>query len=224
MSVFIATGRHFLSLRPIADLSFDGYVCLNGQHCVVDGGTIFSNPISREDVAVMIGFLNSNPYVCHWLGETDCFTNRTDPVIREIFDGLGIPPFPVVDLGSALEMDVLQFELFVRDDRLADELVAKMPGCCWSRWHTAGIDILRSGGGKWMGIEEMMSFFGLSCEEVMVFGDADNDVEMLENSMFSVALGNGTPAAKAAAKYVADDLENDGLKKAMAELLPQLGL
>ncbi|MDR0425176.1 MAG: Cof-type HAD-IIB family hydrolase [Clostridiales Family XIII bacterium] len=225
MLIFIATGRHFLSLPPsIADLQFDGYVCLNGQHCVVDGRTVFANPVPRRDAATMVMFMESSPYVCHWLGESECFTNRYDPSIRKIFDDLGIGPFTLRPPGDALEMDVLQFELFVPDDAIADQVVAEMPGCCWTRWHEAGIDVLSKGGGKWMGIEKAMSHFRLSNEEIIVFGDADNDVEMLRNAVFSVAMGNGTPAAKAAAKYLADDLENDGLQRAMAHLLPQLGL
>ncbi len=43
---------------------------------------------------------------------------------------------------------------------------------------------------------------GLSPDQVMAFGDADNDLEMLEYARWSFAMENATQEAKAAARYV----------------------
>lgn len=43
---------------------------------------------------------------------------------------------------------------------------------------------------------------GLNASQVMAFGDADNDLEMLEWAGWSFAMANGTDQARAAAKFV----------------------
>lgn len=42
---------------------------------------------------------------------------------------------------------------------------------------------------------------GLKREQVMAFGDADNDLEMLDFAHWSFAMGNAAPAVKAAARF-----------------------
>ena len=49
----------------------------------------------------------------------------------------------------------------------------------------------------------------------MAFGDAENDVEMLEYAAIGVAMGNGKEAAKTAADYVTASVEEDGIEKAL---------
>ena len=100
----------------------------------------------------------------------------------------------------------------------AEELAAEIPGCRLSAWHASGFDIISRDVGKVRGIKEMLALFGMSREETAVFGDADNDAEMLSFAGAGVAMGNGTPAAKAAADFVTDSVDEDGLEKAFRRL------
>lgn len=54
--------------------------------------------------------------------------------------------------------------------------------------------------------------------ETALFGDAKVDIPMLEHSRIGVAMGNGGPEIRAAADYVTDDVECDGLWKAFSHL------
>ena len=56
---------------------------------------------------------------------------------------------------------------------------------------------------------------GIERSEVMAIGDGNNDVEMLEYAGISVAMANGTEAAKNSAKYITDTNENDGVAKSI---------
>ena len=51
-----------------------------------------------------------------------------------------------------------------------------------------------------------------------MFGDGPNDVDMLRDVGFGVAMGNGCAKAKAAANYVTTDVDNDGIYRALKEL------
>ena len=49
----------------------------------------------------------------------------------------------------------------------------------------------------------------------MAFGDGDNDLDMFEAVGLSVAMGNAVPQLIAAADYITDDVEHDGIAKAL---------
>ena len=59
----------------------------------------------------------------------------------------------------------------------------------------------------------MMKYLGGDIRDVVVFGDADNDVVMFDPAWFSIAMGNGTEALKAKADYVTAANVDDGIMK-----------
>ncbi|QLH75309.1 MAG: phosphoglycolate phosphatase [Methanomassiliicoccales archaeon] len=65
------------------------------------------------------------------------------------------------------------------------------------------IHIMEKGHSKMSGIRKACELLGIDLEEVVAIGDADNDVRMLKECGFGIAVGNASPAAKAAADYVA---------------------
>ncbi len=49
----------------------------------------------------------------------------------------------------------------------------------------------------------------------MAFGDGGNDIAMLKHAGIGVAMGNSNDTVKAAADYVTDTVDNDGVIKAL---------
>ena len=51
--VIIATGRDRRSLPPLEGLTFDGYILVNGGHCLTTDGEVLADPDgdSRQDAA-----------------------------------------------------------------------------------------------------------------------------------------------------------------------------
>ena len=60
-----------------------------------------------------------------------------------------------------------------------------------------------------------MNRFGLMPEEIMAFGDAENDIGMLSFAGIGVAMGNARDNVKAAADYVTDDVDSNGISNAL---------
>lgn len=56
---------------------------------------------------------------------------------------------------------------------------------------------------KGIALQKLCAELGISADEVMAFGDGNNDVEMLQWAGLSFAMENGAEDAKAAAKYIA---------------------
>ena len=82
-------------------------------------------------------------------------------------------------------------------------------------WHYGGKDIIAGGGGKMNGIKWYLEHIGLKPEEIIAFGDAENDLDMLRFAGIGVAMGNGSEEAKAAADYITADIDDDGIEKAL---------
>jgi hypothetical protein len=83
------------------------------------------------------------------------------------------------------------------------------------RWNPDFTDLIPADGGKSVGIQQLLEHFGLSQEETMAFGDGGNDIEMLQYVHLGVAMGNGTQNVKAAADYVTDSVDEDGIWNAL---------
>lgn len=64
------------------------------------------------------------------------------------------------------------------------------------------------------GIERMMKYLHADVKDVVVFGDASNDMVMFDPRWFSIAMGNGSDALKAKADYVTAANTDDGIMKA----------
>ncbi len=73
------------------------------------------------------------------------------------------------------------------------------------------IHIMDPGHGKLAGVKKMAEISGIDLTEIAAFGDSDNDVGVLRECGESVAVGNASPAAKAAARYVSPFNHADGV-------------
>ena len=72
---------------------------------------------------------------------------------------------------------------------------------------------------KGQGIRDICRTLGISPEEVIAFGDAANDIPMLQAAGVGVAMGNAAEPVKAAADKVTLTNNEDGIAAALKELL-----
>ena len=68
---------------------------------------------------------------------------------------------------------------------------------------------------KGTAVEALANHWGFSPDEVMSLGDSENDLSMLRFAGASVAMGNGKPNIKEAARYVTTDNNHQGVAKAI---------
>ncbi|HVO77936.1 MAG TPA: phosphoglycolate phosphatase [Methanomassiliicoccales archaeon] len=82
------------------------------------------------------------------------------------------------------------------------------------------IHIMEKDHSKLRGAKKACELIGIDISEAAAFGDSDNDVDLLASAGYGVAVGNASPRARKAAKYVARE-EN---AKGVVEGLRKLGL
>jgi hypothetical protein len=85
-----------------------------------------------------------------------------------------------------------------------------------------GVDVLEifdPSVNKWEGLMHVARAHNILPEEIVAIGDDLNDLHMLQNAGLGVAMGNGHPRAKAAAKRVIGSNREEGLAAFLDELV-----
>lgn len=84
------------------------------------------------------------------------------------------------------------------------------------------VDVLPAGLNKGSALPLLLDELGITSDEVLFFGDADNDVALMGAVEHSVAVANATPAAAAAARWHIGAAEDEAVAEALEELVDAL--
>ena len=95
------------------------------------------------------------------------------------------------------------------------ELTSMFTAPVYFEFTPLGVDKVRA-------LKDTFAVLGIEQSEVMSFGDAQNDLTMIEWAQIGVAMGNAVDAVKEKADYVTFDNNSDGIAHALEELVPEL--
>ena len=218
IKIFICSGRarqDLASTGMLRDVEFDGYVTLNGQCCYDREGVYRDNPICKEDLEAACLVLREHPNLAALMqGDGESYLTKIDDRVRDIYQFLHTDLLDVREPEWVLDHKVYQFVPLVgpEDEEL---FLSVMPHCDHTRWHPKGMDVMPKGGGKGMGVRAALERYGFVRDEVMAFGDGENDMSMMAEAGVAVAMGNATEPVKAMAGYVTAAVDEDGVSKAL---------
>jgi len=80
-------------------------------------------------------------------------------------------------------------------------------------------NVLPHGVNKASGLRTLADALGIGLDEVVVFGDSENDREMLELVPYAVTVANAMPAVYAMTRYHVGACADDGVAIAMEEIV-----
>lgn len=103
--------------------------------------------------------------------------------------------------------------------RVAWEELAKIPDITVSSALDNNIEINGKDVNKGKGLLKLGEMLGIRREEIMACGDGLNDLQMLREVGFAVAMANGAEEVKAAADYITVSNEEDGVAKAIEKFV-----
>ena len=211
---FVATGRHMIQMSklPVADIPFDAFVMLNGQ-LVLDKqqNVLFDVPIEGKAKAFLVEKFNDHTYPAIIIEEKDMYLNYVTDHVEKVHEIIAIAKPELSDYKGGNIYQVCAY-LRPEDEHLVDEIREDV---VMTGWHYGGKDIIAAGGGKMTGIKRYLEHTGIAREEIIAFGDAENDLEMIRYAGIGVAMGNGSEEVKAAADFVTADIDDNGIEKAL---------
>ncbi|GEL76732.1 Cof-type HAD-IIB family hydrolase [Tenuibacillus multivorans] len=209
--VAIATGRAPFMFRELREeLGIDTYVSYNGQYVVLRGEVIFKNPLNKVALDGLTDLAVSNNHPVVYMDHEDMKANVPEhEYIHESIASLKIDKLPGHD--PNYKDRVLYQALLFCEKGEEQPYQNKFDEFEFTRWHPFSVDIIPAGGSKAEGIEKIIEQLGIPKENQVAFGDALNDLEMLNQIEHSFAMGNGHELAKKAARYVTNSVEDDGI-------------
>jgi len=215
IKVLLSTGRHIHELKnmPTHDMEFDGYIILNGQ-VGLDGqkNIIFSHPFEKEDVDGLLQIFEKKEYPFVLVNKDGHYMNYVNELVEVAMESVSTPIPPIREYrGEAL----YQATVFItpKEDAVFEGKLPK--GCKMARWGEHGADIIAKEGGKAIGMKFFSEKWGILPEEMMAFGDAWNDLDMIEYAGVGIAMGNAKECLKEIADDVTTDVDQDGIWNAL---------
>jgi Cof subfamily protein (haloacid dehalogenase superfamily) len=209
-----ATGRGGTSQDLVSKLSnlFDGRAVQNGALAYVGNEVVYNRLLAYESVRPLL---------------TAC-TERGLRAASQ-FDGMHYANFKVSDEWSHIShFEIVDFALHDKDGEKVYILInnhddvsfieTHLPADAWMSVSRDGMAmIMHKEATKSNAIIALGEYWGIASTEIAAFGDDLNDIDMLNHAGVSVAMGNALDDVKAAADYICDTNDNDGVAKWLEE-------
>ncbi|MEG1497521.1 MAG: Cof-type HAD-IIB family hydrolase [Clostridiales bacterium] len=211
--ICLATGRHRVELESLdflGTVSFDAVASLNGQYCYTPKAELFSNTIAAQDLSAFLDYQNKQIVPCVISEKNRMYCNVVSEGFSQAMAGISTALPEVGTMAGLEKRDVLQFCAYCNEN-VAEDLDKAMPSAKVVRWNPDFVDIIPQSGGKTNGIAKILQHFNITWQEVIAFGDGQNDIDMLKAAEISVAMGNADPKLKEHAAYITADANKDGI-------------
>ena len=151
------------------------------------------------------------------LDDEDRFEREIDKDLLAAVRVYDVPAPEVNILKTSVFCDTPEYTMdmaYVLQRELGDRFVFAPSG---SRW----IDVMQVGVSKATGIRQIMEYLGIGADEVMAFGDAMNDYEILRMVGHPMAMGNGRYAVKQIAERVIGKNTEQAVQAEMRRVLEE---
>ncbi len=226
----LATGRDSYELLHIFGGESEPLqtgILSNGKKILVDGELKSLSLIDRNGMVRLAREVRDipNTFVCVYPLATDernpvwCLGATQDQMeeFARVFEFTGtladeVPDEPIIGATVACGESQERFDQILRRfAKITPQFDFAQPTKRWC-------DILPAGLSKGTAIDSLLRLLDVGLDEVLVFGDADNDLGLLQAVPNSVAVANATPAAKAAARWHIGACEDHAVAGALRAL------
>ncbi len=204
----IATGRsHAMALQMMQDLGFHNMVHDGGNGITIDDQLVFIEPLDRKKCIKLINECKENgilwgisPYdTTYRLVPDERFYEFTHDVYMDTKVKEGLDPEDYENI----------YKVYIACYSPKEERLQTLNELPWCRFHKEYLFVEPAN--KEKGIKSMVDHLGGDYKDVVVFGDAKNDLSMFCDEWTSIAMGNAIDELKQKADYVTTDVTEDGI-------------
>jgi len=220
--VAIASGRMTPRIEPVAEqIGIDPVIiAYNGGKVVAPHSegrrTLYHKPLSAEVAEKLIQFSREEGLLLNFYHEDrvfaedgprrrpfmDIYHRRTGAeyeVVSDLTQFFGITPTKLILLTETAERD-----------RLCDHFREELAGQAFvTKSDPEYLEIMADGVDKGRSLSTLGEHYGLSTDEMIGVGDANNDLELVRSAGLGIAVANATDDLKAVADEVAEKSNNE---------------
>lgn len=203
-------------------LNFDGFVGCNGNFITFQQEVLYDNYFKGEHIAFLLRLFREYDAPFNFNGSLGIWSSPAEhPVLQRHRDLFGVALTAgeewlfswqpeEIHSGMVTAMFATEKQLAACKDCLPEDWLVDV-------YTTENIrmDIHLPGHTKGKGVRFLHEKLGIDFANTFAFGDARNDLEMMRQVKYGIAMGNATEELKAAAFAVTDDVDKDGIYKAL---------
>ena len=235
--VGVATGRGPFFVKDLMDdLDLDFAVTYNGQYIFNKERVLFASPIDKRSLRQVIAYAKENRkeiamgtrqdvigsrIMSFGLSPLSQLVSRFVPkfltrTVSHSFNRMVSKALPQKedDLLDLINQPIYQVLMLMTPEE-SNQAASEFEYLKFTRSNPFAADIINQGNSKLEGIRCVGKEYGFDLNQVMAFGDSDNDLEMLAGVGMSVAMGNGSSSVKEVAKHITTSNQEDGIHKAL---------
>lgn len=219
-----ASGRQYFSIIEKLDPIKEDIIVVaeNGAYVREREKEILATPLNNNTIKEILDLLKGIKEIHTVLcGKTNAYINGESEAfqqkLREYYS-----EYTVVDDLTAFDGEILKIALYHFHSseqhiypivkHLESKLKVKVSGENW-------LDLSEMNANKGYALQKLQRLYGINEQETMVFGDYNNDLEMLALGHFSFAMANAHPNVKAVANYSTASNDDMGVEQILDQLL-----
>lgn len=217
--ICIVTGRQWISAHQIYEN------CNLNSACVLCNGAFVYDPtkdltirkvtMSKEEVFSYVDNLRLKELIKDLMCEIDMNTYSLYGFPWNPKEIIGDFHQTLKDNPSSLNIIAKSFE----NQEEIKKIICQNPNYNYRYWNLQG-EVYSTKFSKKEGVEELLKYYNKTAEDLVFFGDAENDLETLKFAKYGIAMKNASNDIKKVSKYVTDfDNENDGAIKFLLKLI-----
>ncbi len=219
-----ASGRQYNSIIDKLNAIKDDIIVIaeNGGYVMQNDKELLSTPLKTGDQKKILKILDSMndvyPVLC---GRQNAYINgKSDKFVyklKEYYTEFEILEKLENHSGEILKIAIYHYEssekfIYPKVKHLEGDLKVKVSGENW-------VDISSPNAHKGYALQKVMDLHNISSNELMVFGDYNNDLEMLALADYSFAMENAHSNVKKAANYSTKSNNDFGVELVLEQLL-----
>ena len=217
--VFLATGRSkCFILDSVMEYPFNGYVTCNGAYVEYKGETVYKKVISPEAIITTIKLCKERNLLFYFEGNDYIYVldkNNTKHI--QFRDEWGMKEKTIVDEFDPYQIETYIGMIVVNSKEDLQPVINTLSPYFNVQKHQKGLsfDLTGKDESKAKGIQKLIEHLGKDIQDTVAFGDGRNDIEMLSHVGLGIAMGNGAIETREVADYITDDVDKDGIMKAL---------
>lgn len=211
----IATGRsQAMALGYMRELGFENMVSDGGYGVTINGELVDITPLNKSDVIRVIDECKAKNIP--WALQVDNSVVRSAPDSR--FQDFTHDVYMQTEVVEGLDPANYEkiYKAYIACYEPTEYTLESLKSVPWGRFLKEYIFVEPSD--KAFGIRRIMDYFGAETSDVVVFGDAANDLSMFVDGWTKVAMGNAIDELKQRADYITTDVDKDGIYNACEAL------